>query len=85
MPRGVLVQYLRALFGQKRTSIYISRQKCDDYYTQTRHNDLSHYNLFLGTLREKSACKARVNTDAMRVYRIMLMPPGHSIILLKSN
>ena len=45
----------------------------------------SHYNLFLGTLREKSACKARVNTDEMRVYRIVLMPPGHSIILLKSN
>ena len=64
MPRGALVQYLRALFGQKRTSIYIFRQKCDHYYTQTRHSDLSHYNLFLGTLREKSACKARVNTDA---------------------
>ena len=25
---------------------------------------LSHYDLFLRTLREKSACKARVNTDA---------------------
>ena len=24
----------------------------------------SHYNLFLGTPREKSTCKARVNTDA---------------------
>ena len=86
MPSGALVQYLRALFGQKRTSIYISRQKCDHYYTQTRTTIyFSHYNLFLRTLREKSACKARVNTDAMRVYRIMLMPPGHSIILLKSN
>ena len=46
---------------------------------------LSHYDLFLRTLREKSACKARVNTDAMPEYRIVLMPPGHPIILLKSN
>ena len=47
--------------GKKRTSMYISRQKGDHYYIQTRHNDLfSHYNLFLG----KSARKARVNTDA---------------------
>ena len=43
----------------------------------------SHYNLFLGKLEEKLARKARVNTE--RVYRIVLMPPGHPIILLKSN
>ena len=43
----------------------------------------SHYNLFLGKLKEKLARKARVNAE--RVYRIMLMPPGHAIILLKSN
>ena len=43
----------------------------------------SHYNLFLGKLKEKLARKARVNTE--RVYRIVLMPPGHPIILLKSN
>ena len=41
-----------------------------------------HYNLFLGNLKEKLARKARVNTE--RVYRIVLMPPGHPIILLKS-
>ena len=36
-----------------------------NYYIQTRHNDLfSHYNLFLGKLKEKLARKARVNTDA---------------------
>ena len=51
--------------GKKRTSIYISREKGDHYYIQTRHNDLfSHYNLFLGKLKEKLARKARVNTDA---------------------
>ena len=27
MPRGALAQYLRALLGQKRTSLYISREK----------------------------------------------------------
>ena len=51
--------------GKKRTSIYISREKGDHYYIQTRHNDLfSHYNLFVGKLKEKLARKARVNTDA---------------------
>ena len=55
-----------ALFsGKKRSSIYISREKGAHYYIPTRHNDLfSHYNLFLGKLKEKLARKARVNTDA---------------------
>ena len=43
----------------------------------------SHYNLFLRNLKEKLARKARVNTE--REYRIVLMPPGHPMILLKSN
>ena len=43
----------------------------------------SHYNLFQGKRKEKLARKARVNTE--RVYQIMLMPPGHPTILLKSN
>ena len=43
----------------------------------------SHYILFLGKLKEKLAQKARVNTE--RVHQIVLMPPGHAIILLKSN
>ena len=43
----------------------------------------SHYNLFLGKLKEKLARRPLVNTE--RVYRIVLMPPGHPIILLKSN
>ena len=42
-----------------------------------------HYNLFVGKRKEKLARKARVNTE--RVYRIVLMPPGHPIILLKAN
>ena len=43
----------------------------------------SHYNLFLGKCKEQLARKARVNTE--RVYRILLVSPGHLIILLKSN
>ena len=43
----------------------------------------SHYILFLGKRKEKLARKARVITE--RVHRIVLMPPGHPIILLKSN
>ena len=43
----------------------------------------SHYNLLLGKRKEKLARKERVNTE--RVYRIVLMPPGHPIIHLKSN
>jgi len=38
--QGALAQYSRALFGQKRTSKYISREKDDHYYIQTRQNDL---------------------------------------------
>ena len=83
MPRGHSLSIFARFSGKKRTSMYISREKGDHYYIQTRHNDLfSQYNLFLGRLKEKLARKARVNTE--RVYRIVLMPPGHPIILLKS-
>ena len=45
--------------------MYISREKGDHYYIQTRHNHLIfHYNLFLTKLKEKLARKARVYTDA---------------------
>ena len=43
----------------------------------------SHYNLFLGKLKEKLARKARVNTDASIWDRAHA--PGHPMILLKSN
>ena len=43
----------------------------------------SHYNLFKEKLEEKLARKARVNTE--RVYRIVLMPPGHPMTHLKSS
>ena len=64
-PGGTRSDIYARFSGKKRTSMYISRQKGDHYYIQTRHNDLfSHYNLFLGKLKEKLARKARVNTDA---------------------
>jgi len=62
--RGHSLSIYARFSGKKRTSMYISREKGDHYYIQTRHNDLfSHYNLFLGKL-QKLARKARVNTDA---------------------
>ena len=65
MPRGHSLSIYARFSGKKRTSLYISREKGDHYYIQTRHNDLfSHYNLFLGKRKEKLARKARVNTDA---------------------
>ena len=64
-PGGHSLSIYARFSGKKRTSLYISREKGDHYYIQTRHNDLfSHYNLFLGKLKEKLARKARVNTDA---------------------
>ena len=84
MPRGHSLSIYARFLGKKRTLLYISGEKSDHYYIQTRHNDFfSHYNLFLGKLKEKLARKARVNTE--RVYWIVLMPPGHPIILLKSK
>ena len=77
--------FTHAFLGKKRTSIYISREKGDHYYIQTRHNDLffAITMFFLGKLKKKLARKARVNAE--RVYRIVLVPPRHPIILLKSN
>ena len=85
MSRGHSLSINARFSGKKRTSMYISREKGDDYYIQTRHNDLfSYYNLFVGKLKDKKLVrKARVNTE--QVYRIVLMPPGHPIILLKSK
>ena len=84
LPKGHSLSIYARFSCKKRTSLNISQEKGDYYYIQTRHNDLfCHYNLFLGKLKEKLARKARVNTE--RVYRVVLMPPGHPIILLESN
>ena len=85
MPRGNSLSIYARFSGKKRTSLYISREKGDHYYIQTNGTKIffSHYNLSPLKLREKSAQKARVNTE--RVYRILLMPPRYPIILFKSN
>ena len=70
--------------GKKRTSCIFLGKKT--IIIASKHSAtilFSHHNLFLRKLKEKLARKARVNTE--RVYRILLMPPGHPIILLKSN
>ena len=61
---GALAQYLHALFGQKENfNVYFSKKviiitsKCGTTIF------FSHYNPFLGKLKEKLARKARVNTD----------------------
>ena len=65
MPRGHRLSIYALFSGKTRISTCISREKGDRHYIQTRHNDLfSHYNLFLGKLKEKLARKAHVNTDA---------------------
>ena len=65
MPRGHSLSIYARFSGKKITSLYISREKGVHYYIQTQHDDLfSHYNLFLGKLKEKLARKARVNTVA---------------------
>ena len=52
-------------------------EKGDHYYIHTRHQDLlSHYNLIL---------RKNVPISAQKYKRNVLMPPGHPIILLKSN
>ena len=59
MPRGHSLSIYARFLGKKKSSLYISREKGDHYYIQTRHNDLfSHYNLFLGKLKEKLARKS---------------------------
>ena len=47
--------------------MYISREKDDHYYIQTRHKDLFFFfplQSFLGKVKEKLARKANVNTNA---------------------
>ena len=60
MSRGHSRSIYARFSDKKRSSLYISRQKGDHYYIQTRHNDLfSHYNLF-SKLKHKFARKARI-------------------------
>ena len=63
---GGTALYLHALFGQKENfNAYFSGKKV--FVITSKDGTtifFSHYNLFLGILKEKLARKARVNTDA---------------------
>ena len=80
MPRVYFLSIFTRFSGKNRTSMYISREKRDHYYIQTRHNDVfSHYNLFLRKLKEKFARKARVNTEASISDRAHFPWASHNI------
>ena len=56
-------------------------EKGDHYYIQTRQKDLfSHYQSY-----SKKTLRKNVPKSARKYKRNVLMPPGHPIILLKSN
>ena len=58
MPKGHSLSIYARFSGKKRTSMYISREKGDHYYIQTRHdNPFSRGNLFLGKTDLKSMRK----------------------------
>ena len=88
MPRGHSLSICAHFSGKKRTSLYISREKGDHYYSCTsKHGTtifFSHYNLFLGKRLEKLARKARVYILSECIWTCSC-PPGHPIILPKSN
>ena len=80
-PGGMITIRCTRLVLEIWLSHYISREKGDRYYILTRHNGLcSHYNLILRRLLEKMPRKALVYCK-----QNLLMPPGHPIILVKSN
>ena len=85
MLRGHSLSIYARSSGKKRTSLYISQERGDHYYIQTRQNDLfcPLQSFFQENLMKTQPRKARVNTE--RVYWIVLMPPEYPIILLKSN
>ena len=85
MPRGHSLSIYTGFLGKMRTSMTIFIGKKVIIITSKKGTTIffSHYNLFLGKLKEKLARKGRVNTE--RVYRIVPMSSGHPIILLKSN
>ena len=66
---------LQVLFLDKKVIIITSKHRTTIFF--------SHYNLFLGKLEKNwpASCVLLL----MQVYRIVLIPPGYPIILLKSN
>ena len=65
MPRGALAQYICTFLGQKENfTVYSSGKKAIIIKSQQGTTIFfSHYNLFLGKLREKLVQKAPINID----------------------
>ena len=81
-PGGTRLVFTRAFRAKKNFSVYFSGKRRSLLHPNTTQRYFfSHYNL--GKLKEQLARKARVDTEPG--YRIVLMPPGYPIILLKSN
>ena len=83
-PGGHSLSIYACFSGKKRTSMYVLGKKA--IIITSNHGTkifFSHYNLFLGKLKEKLSRKARVNTDVSISERAHT--PGHPIILLKFN
>ena len=89
MPRGHSLGIYARFSGKKRTSLYISREKVYhmNIIITSKHGTtifFTHNNPFLGKLKKKNWPK-KPTYILMRVYRIVLMPTGHPIVLLKYN
>ena len=89
MPRGHSLSIYARFSGKKRTSLYISREK--GYHKNititSKHGTTIFFppnNLSLGKLKKKNRPEKPAYI-LMRVYQIVLMPPGDPIVLLKSN
>ena len=84
-PEGIRSVFTRAFRAKRELHCTVRGKKV--IIVTSKHGRtifFSHCHPFLGKLKEKLARKARVNTTE-RVYRIVLMPPRHFIILFKSN
>ena len=89
MPRGHSLSIYARFSGKKRTSLYISREKVITRISLLHPNTAQRSffplnNLSLGKLKKKNRPEKPAYI-LMRVYRIVLMPPGDPIVLLKSN
>ena len=82
-PGGTLSVFMRAFRAKRELHCVFLRKRRSLLHPNTAQRSFFHYNLFMKKLKEKLAGKARVNTE--RVYGIVLMSPGHPIILLKSK
>ena len=69
MPKEHSLSIYARFSGKKRTLLYISREKEDHNYIQTRHNDLFFpLKSFLGKRNEKLARKARAYMYILSEY-----------------